>query len=147
MSTTYIPLGLRRRIITRAGGKCEYCRIAETSTINGCEVDHIVAEKHNGPTTEENLAYACFFCNRNKGSDLGTYKPGTQDFVRFFSPRTDVWADHFYFDANDQITILSRTDIGEATLRIFGFNDANRLQERQLERALEEIQGGANDGP
>ena len=69
MSTTYIPAELRRNVITRSGGICEYCLIPADATINGCEVDHIVAEKHGGATTEENLAYACFFCNRNKGSD------------------------------------------------------------------------------
>ena len=138
MSTTYIPAELRRRVILRAAGRCEYCRIPEDATINGCEVDHIIAEKHGGPTTEANLAYACFFCNRNKGSDLGSYKPGTQDFVRFYNPRTDEWDVHFLLDATDHITLISLTDIGEVTTRIFGFNDPNRLQERQLQHDLEE---------
>ena len=121
----------------RAEGRCEYCRIPEDATINGCEVDHIIAEKHDGPTTEQNLAYACFFCNRNKGSDLGSHKPQTQEFVRFYNPRTDDWNEHFAVDAADSVTIVSLTDIGEATTQILGFNDPNRLQERQIQHDLE----------
>ncbi|GAB4458321.1 MAG: HNH endonuclease signature motif containing protein [Armatimonadaceae bacterium] len=137
MSTTYIPAELRRLVKYRAKDCCEYCRIPEDATVNGCEVDHIIAEKHNEQTSEENLAYACFFCNRNKGSDLGSYKPNTQDFVRFFNPRIDSWAEHFVIDPTDHATILSLTEIGEVTARIFGFNDPNRIQERQLQYKLE----------
>ena len=138
MSVTYIPAKLRRQVIARAAGRCEYCRIPEDATINGCEVDHAIAEKHNGATNEGNLAYACFFCNRSKGSDLGSHKLGTQEFIRFYNPRTDDWDAHFRVDATDGITIISLTDIGEATTRIFGFNAPHRLQERQIQRDLEQ---------
>ncbi len=138
MSTTYIAADLRRRVVARAKAHCEYCRIPEDATVNGCEVDHIIAEKHDGPTTEDNLAYACFFCNRNKGSDLGSHRPNTHEFVRFYNPRIDRWEDHFGFDVNDPITVVALTEIGEATTRIFGFNDPNRLQERQLQHTLED---------
>jgi hypothetical protein len=84
-----------------------------------------------------NLSYACFFCNRNKGSDLGLHRPGIQDFIRFFNPRTDDWAAHFRFDPADSVTIVPLTDTGEVTARILGFNDPNRRQERQLQRDWE----------
>jgi 5-methylcytosine-specific restriction endonuclease McrA len=32
--------------------------------------DHIIAVKHGGQTTLENLAYACYACNHQKGSDI-----------------------------------------------------------------------------
>lgn len=41
-------------------------------TYFGCQVDHIISEKHGGATEEHNLAYACSYCNRNKGSDIGS---------------------------------------------------------------------------
>ena len=63
----YISAELRRFIPERAGGLCEYCLIHEDDTFFGCQVDHIVSEKHGGLTVEENLAYACAFCNRHKG--------------------------------------------------------------------------------
>ena len=90
-------------------------------------MDHIVSEKHGGMTDDSNLAYACVFCNRYKGSDIGSIVRGR--FVRFFNPRTDAWATHFYLD---RARIVARTDIGEATLRILRFNDLDRLAEREL---------------
>lgn len=130
MSTTYISVELRRLVIARAESLCEYCLIHEDDTFFGCEVDHIISEKHGGPTQESNLALACLTCNRNKGSDIASLAPGTTTLVRFFNPRTDRWSDHFRLDS-DGITIMTRTDTGEATARIFGFNTDGRLLERQ----------------
>jgi antitoxin (DNA-binding transcriptional repressor) of toxin-antitoxin stability system len=59
MSQTYIPVELRRLVISRADHRCEYCHIHEDDTYFGCEVDHVISEKHGGPTVAENLAYAC----------------------------------------------------------------------------------------
>lgn len=130
MSVTHIPAEMRRAVRLRAQNRCEYCSIHEDDTEYGCEVDHILSEKHLGRTELENLALACFFCNRNKGSDLGSIRSADDPvFVRFFNPRTDVWSDHFEFDTHRHI--LPKTDIGQVTARIFGFNAENCLLERQ----------------
>ena len=63
MSSTRIGSALRQQVAQRAGFRCEYCGIAEEHTALGCQVDHIISEKHGGPTTADNLAYACAFCN------------------------------------------------------------------------------------
>ena len=68
MSVTYIPVELRRAVILRAEKLCEYCFIHEDDTFFGCQVDHIIAEKHGGETSFDNLALACTNCNRAKGS-------------------------------------------------------------------------------
>jgi hypothetical protein len=101
----------------------------------GCEVDHILSEKHGGPTSEDNLAYACLVCNRNKGSDIASVVPGTGELARFFNPRIDRWRDHFELGP-DGITIVPLSAIGEATARILGFNDGERLLERQALRQI-----------
>jgi hypothetical protein len=133
VSTTYIGADLRRLVIERADHLCEYCLIHEDDTFFGCEVDHIISEKHGGPTEAENLAYACLICNRSKGSDVGSIVLPISSgvFSRFFNPRTDVWLDHFALSAADGITILPRTEIAEVTTRILGFNSPERLLERQ----------------
>jgi hypothetical protein len=82
-----------------------------------------------GPTELENLAFACAFCNRQKGSDLGTVVPGTRNLVRFFNPRSDAWAEHFRLVGG---TIEPLSQIGEGTARILGFNEPDRLLEREL---------------
>lgn len=134
MSRSHISAELRRQIVARADGVCEYCLIHEEDTFFGCQVDHIISEKHGGATEAENLAYACLFCNRHKGSDIGSVLPDGP-FSRFFNPRTDQWAEHFVVAA-DGITIEPRTEIAEVTMRILGFNAEERLLEREALRAV-----------
>jgi hypothetical protein len=135
VSTAYVSAELRRQVIARADRLCEYCLIHEDDTFFGCEVDHIVSEKHGGPTEETNLALACLFCNRNKGSDIASLVPNTGQLVRFFNPRIDAWGEHFRLGM-DGISIVPLTEIGEATVRILGINDGERLLERDTLRAL-----------
>lgn len=130
MSTGYIRADLRRLVAARAGHRCEYCLIHVDDTFFGCEVDHILSEKHGGATREDNLAYACFICNRNKGSDIASIVPETGELVRFFNPRLDRWEDHFRLGP-DGITILCSTRVAEVTSRLLGMNDSSRLLERE----------------
>lgn len=112
----------------RAKRLCEYCLIHEEDAFVGCEVDHIIGEKHGGPTQINNLAYACLSCNRHKGSDIGSMIWETGRIVRFFHPRTDIWPEHF---ALNGLLIEPLTDVGKVTERIFQFNAVERLLERQ----------------
>jgi len=124
--TTHVSADLRLLVSTRAGFVCEYCLIHEDDTYLGCQIDHIISEKHGGPTVAENLAYACTFCNRSKGSDIGSLL-ATGQFTRFFNPRSDRWADHFMLVAD---RVEAKSPIGEATSRILAFNAPERLLER-----------------
>ena len=128
MSRTYVSTALRQLVKTRANGLCEYCLIHEEDTYFGCQVDHIISEKHGGSTEENNLAYACSYCNRSKGSDIGSIVFQTEQFSRFFNPRIDLWANHFRLEG---VEIVALTTIGEVTARILDFNHVDRLIERQ----------------
>lgn len=132
MSVTHISAELRRLVLARADYLCEYCLIAEVDTFHGCQIDHIISEKHDGPTTADNLALACAFCNRGKGSDIGSIHWETRELVHFFHPRTDRWADHFVLSGS---RIEGLTKIGLVTARILGFNDPDRVLERQVLQA------------
>ncbi len=133
MSVTYIGAELRRLVVARSAGLCEYCLIAEVDTFFGCEADHIISEKHGGGTIAENLAYACVRCNQTKGSDIGSINWETQEFVRFYNPRTDRWADHFELVGNH---IDGLTPIGLVTARILGFNTGESVLERQTLQSI-----------
>ncbi|HLO86034.1 MAG TPA: HNH endonuclease signature motif containing protein [Nostocaceae cyanobacterium] len=128
MSRTYINAELRRFIIERAGNICEYCLISAKDRASGCQVDHIISIKHGGSTTAENLCYACVFCNLQKGTDLGSINWRNGELVRFYNPRRDFWGEHFQLD---EAIIQPLTDIGEVTVRIFNFNNQERVLERQ----------------
>ena len=131
--TSYINAALRRLVAIRADYLCEYCLIHENDTFFGCQVDHIISEKHGGQTETDNLAYACAFCNRAKGSDIGSIIPDSGTLIRFFNPRTDLWFEHFTLH---EIMIVPLSPIGEVTVHILNFNDSERLLERQNLRAL-----------
>lgn len=128
MSSTYVPASLRQAVILRANGLCEYCLIHEEDSYFGCQVDHIISEKHGGPTELDNLAYACTFCNRQKGSDIGSIDRESGGFVRFFNPRIDQWNLHFSLNGYQ---IIPLTPIGRVTSQILDFNGIDRLLERQ----------------
>lgn len=126
--TSYVVAELRRFVVTRAQRLCEYCLIHEEDANYGCQVDHVIAEKHGGLTVAENLSLACAFCNRAKGSDIG-FLSADGAFVRFFNPRSDLWSDHF---ALHGAVIVPRTAIGEVTVRILEVNVIDRILEREV---------------
>jgi len=126
--TSYVSAELRRLVELRAYFLCEYCLIHAEDTYLGCHVDHIIAEKHGGLTHAENLSLACAFCNRAKGSDLGSIATSTGQLTRFYHPRSDLWREHFQLDG---IHIRPRTDIGQVTATILEFNADERLFERE----------------
>lgn len=129
MERPYLNLELRRLVTERGDNLCEYCLISEHDTILGCAIDHIISIKHGGSSNIDNLAYCCVYCNRFKGSDIGSIILDKKEFVRFYHPRWDNWGEHFKLNNS---TIESLTNIGQVTARILGFNDQPRLLERQL---------------
>ena len=75
-------------------------------------IDHIIAEKHGGPTAADNLALACMICNSWKGSDLASIDEQTGSIEPLFHPRRDRWTDHFQLVGG---CIEPRTPKGRAT--------------------------------
>src|SRR3954462_13777194 len=111
MSDTWINARLRAFVDDRAGRRCEYCGIHEADTFLGCQVDHIISEKHGGLTTSENLALACTLCNRAKGTDIAGVDAPVR-IVPLFHPRLDHWEEHFRWDGPQ---IIGLTPKGCAT--------------------------------
>lgn len=122
--TSYISTSLRQLINDRAGGKCEYCLIHQDFSIYSHEVDHAVAVKHGGSSTEENLVLACLSCNRYKGSDLTSIDPITQEITSLFNPRSYKWSNHFQLKES---SILGITAIGRTTIFLLKLNEPKRL--------------------
>ncbi|NJR64871.1 MAG: HNH endonuclease [Leptolyngbyaceae cyanobacterium CRU_2_3] len=129
MERPYINQELRRLVADRANHLCEYCLMHEQDTVFGCTIDHVISLKHGGSNDASNLAYACVFCNRYKGSDIGSIFWQTREFTRFYNPRSDRWSEHFRLQ---DATLEPLSTVGEVTARILDFNDSDRLLERQL---------------
>ncbi len=123
----YVSDALRRIVIERASLACEYCLLPSSLSFYPHEVDHVIALKHQGQTNAENLAYACWRCNRFKGSDLGSFDPQTGDFSFLFNPREQVWPEHF---TPSQGEIVGRSPEGRTTALLLKLNAKDRIQER-----------------
>jgi hypothetical protein len=128
MTRGYVSTALRQMVRERAGGRCEYRLYPEEMSFLAFEVEHIVAEKHGGATTVDNLALACPYCNRFKGTDLGSLDPETGQLTPFFNPRTQRWDEHFRFDG---ARIVPLTPEGRVTVAILQLNHPDRILERQ----------------
>ncbi len=83
---TYVPAPLRRLVRDRARERCEYCLFPDAVGFYLHEIDHVVAEKHEGQTIENNLCLSCWVCNRHKGSDLTSIDPRTGAIAPLFHP-------------------------------------------------------------
>lgn len=123
-----ISASLRRQVEERANHCCEYCLLPNIISFYSHEVDHVIAQKHKGTSSVDNLAYACWRCNRHKGSDLGSFDPETGQFSFLFNPRKQLWSDHFQLqDAH----INGITAEGRTTAELFKFNTRERVTERR----------------
>jgi hypothetical protein len=128
MVKTYISASIRQTVAERAGQRCEYCLFPQEAAFLAFEVEHIIAEKHGGKTHPDNLALACPYCNRFKGSDLGSIDPQTGRLTPFFNPRAQKWHEHFQFKGD---RILPLTPEGRVTVAIMQFNHPDRILERR----------------
>lgn len=118
---------LRRLVYERAGGRCEYCLLPQSAALHKHEPDHIIPRQHGGESNADNLALACFRCNRHKGPNLGSLDPNTGELVGFFNPRRHRWEEHFHIEAG---AIQARTAEARVTITILKLNDEARIAER-----------------
>jgi hypothetical protein len=125
---------LRDLVRQRAGDRCEYCGLPQSSApFVPFHVEHIIAQQHGGDDELDNLAWSCHRCNAYKGPNLASLDPQTGALVRLFHPRRDRWLEHFRIEGT---TIIGLTPSGRATIRLLRFNDTHRLELR--ERLLRE---------
>jgi 5-methylcytosine-specific restriction endonuclease McrA len=91
----HAPKLIKQIVISRANNLYEYCQLEDGMIYIPHQIEHIIGLKHGAKTEIENLAYRCFSCNNNKGSDIGTILLPQKQFVRLFKPRIDSWTEHF----------------------------------------------------
>lgn len=119
---------LETAVIRRAGGRCEYCHFPESASELPFHLDHIIAEKHRGPTTAANLAWACFSCNLFKGPNIAGVDPVTGKLTRLFHPRRDLWKRHFTWRG---VWLHGTTAVARTTIAVLAINSADSLAVRE----------------
>ena len=128
----YIPAELRRRVLLRAEGRCEYCRLSQEGQEAAFHIDHIVPVAEGGPTEADNLALACVSCSLRKAARLYAPDPQSGQEVDLFHPRCDRWPDHFRWEG---VHLKGRTPTGRATIAALDMNRVLILAIRREEAA------------
>jgi hypothetical protein len=112
----------------RARQCCEYCQLPQSAIPLPHQIDHIIAQKHDGPTIASNLALACFACNNHKGPNLSGIDPASGKMVRLYHPRRHKWARHFRWN---RPVLEGRTPIGRTTIAVLCINLPHRVALRR----------------
>ena len=111
------------------GDCCEYCLLPAISSQAPFEVEHIIPVKHQGSSAPDNLALACFHCNRRKGVSISGIDPLKGGLVRLFHPRHDDWSRHFRMKEG---VLTGRTIVGTVTIDVLVMNDRQQIQLRRI---------------
>ena len=119
---------LIRRIWQRAKDCCEYCQMPKAYDRTPFEIDHVIARKHKGPTSEGNLCLSCFYCNSFKGSDISSLDGVTRKLTPLFNPRRQKWSRHFRWEG---AYLVGRTPKGRVTVELLKINDPFRIELRE----------------
>ena len=110
----------REAVRRRANRRCEYCRLPD-SAMNSSDfhVEHIVARKHGGKSSMDNLAWSCIYCNLYKGPNLARFDPDTGKLTPLFNPRANRWEEHFRVN---RASIIGLTPIGRTSVWLLEMN-------------------------
>jgi len=125
----------------RANGLCEYCHTSEQWQYVRFTIDRVISAAKGGTDNLDNLALACFHCNRRKSDRITAFDPESGEEAPLFNPRKNTWKDHFIW-SDDGIQIIGVTAIGWTTVSTLDLNRNRvfniRLADKMIGRHLPE---------
>jgi hypothetical protein len=130
MST--ISIRMHRRVVFRAGDRCEYCGLAQEGQEATFHIDHIIPVSAGGPTVLDNLALACVSCSLRKAARRSGRDPESGRTIPLFHPRRQRWSDHFRWQ---DVRAVGLTPTGRATIATLQLNRPSILVIRAEETA------------
>lgn len=119
---------VQKQVRKRAEYLCEYCHADERWQFVQFTADDIIPISKGGTGELENLALACFYCNRYKSNNQ--FVVG----IPIFNPREMTWNEHFIW-SKDGLRILPKTETGKVTINLLRLN-----RERLLAIRAEDFQ-------
>lgn len=119
----------------RANRLCEYCHTSERWQYVQFTIDHVIPLARGGSDDPDNLALACFHCNRRKADKLTALEPDSGEEVPLFNPRQDVWSEHFIW-SSDGLFIIGLTPAGRATVKTLEMNRERIVSIRVADRVV-----------
>jgi HNH endonuclease len=112
---------VQTQVRERANFLCEYCHASEQWQYVRFTVDHVVPLSLSGLDDLENLALACFHCNRRKTNHQTGIDPQSKEETPLFNPRQQIWREHFTW-SKDGLVIIALTAIGRTTIEALALN-------------------------
>jgi 5-methylcytosine-specific restriction endonuclease McrA len=119
---------LRRRVRRRARYRCEYCQLPQSASEARHQVDHVIADQHEGGDEYSNLALACIHDNLHKGPNIAGLDPVTRELTRLYNPRRDRWREHFAWQG---AVLIGLTAVGRTTIQVLAINDRDVVEARE----------------
>jgi hypothetical protein len=135
VSSRKITDSIQQQVRQRALELCEYCHASEKWQYVLFTVDHVIPLSKNGKNTIDNLALACFHCNRRKSNNITGIDPNSGNQVTLFNPRTSLWNEHFIW-SKDELIIIGLTPTGKATIEILNLNRERIINIRAADKAI-----------
>jgi HNH endonuclease len=129
---TSVPTALRRLVIQRAAGRCEYCGLSQAGQEATFHIDHIIPQTVGGETVSGNLALACVSCSLRKAARRTAIDPQSAQEVPLYHPRRDAWPEHFQWDG---VFVRGLTPTGRATVEALHMNRSLIIAIRNEETA------------
>jgi len=130
-----ISPGIQRLVRQRANQLCEYCHTSERWQYVRFTIDHVIPLAQGGSDDADNLALACFHCNRRKADKLTALDPDSGEEVPLFNPRRDAWGEHFIW-SSDRLCIIGLTSAGRATVEALELNRERVISIRVADRMV-----------
>lgn len=135
MPGTKLPQPVQNQVRTRAKYLCEYCHTSEKWQYVPFTIDHVIPIAQGGSDELDNLALACFHCNRQKSDRMTGIDPITNEEVPLFNPRQQQWATHFVW-SSDALQVIGITETGRATVDALRFNRPRIISIRAADYAV-----------
>ncbi|WP_446376687.1 HNH endonuclease [Coleofasciculus sp. D1-CHI-01] len=126
---------IQYQVRQRANLLCEYCHASEQWQYVTFTIEHIIPLAKNGADTLDNLALACFHCNRKKSDRMTAIDPQSDAEVPLFNPRQDNWSNHFIWSA-DGLFIIGLTPVGRTTVTVLALNRERVINIRAADKAV-----------
>jgi len=128
---------LRKTIVERAHGCCEYCHSQAKFATQAFSVEHIKPQSKGGKTTLDNLALACQGCNNHKYNKTEIYHQSTNQIIPLYHPRQQNWHEHFSWN-EDFTQIVGLTATGQVTVEALQLNRQGLVNLRRVLYAMDE---------
>jgi hypothetical protein len=126
----------RENVRQRANHLCEYCHTFELWQSVPFTIDHVIPLSLGGSNNIENLALACFTCNRKKSNQTEITNPETGEVIPLFNPRLDKWSDHFVW-AENRLMMLGISKVGQATIETLELNRERIIRIRSADLTID----------